>query len=162
MAKMGQAEEGILEIQKGLSDWLVTGTRFRGSYYHFLLADAFRTAGEVEQGLDVISSTIKNYEKSVSVRFGSSLHRLKGELLAKQDRFQAEAEAEFRRALDMAHRQKAKFDELQASKGLARLWQMQGKKDEAREILANIYGCFTEGFDTPNLKEARELLEELS
>ncbi len=91
------------------------------------------------------------------------LLRLKGELLlgqavpAVQD-----AEACYQKAIDLSRRQSAKSSELRAAMSLSRLWQNQGKKDEARQMLAEIYGWFTEGFDTADLKEAKALLEELS
>ena len=94
--------------------------------------------------------------------YEAELHRLKGELLlalpGEQD---AEAEACFRRALDVARRQQAKSLELRAAMSLARLWQQQGKQAEARALLAPVYGWFTEGFDTADLQEAKTLLEEL-
>jgi predicted ATPase len=81
-------------------------------------------------------------------------------LLAQGD--DAEAEASFHRAVEVARRQQARSWELRATTSLARLWQKQGKREEARRILAEIYGWFTEGFDTADLIEARTLLEELS
>ena len=94
--------------------------------------------------------------------YEAQLHRLKGELLlalpGEQD---AEAEACFRRALDVARHQQAKSLELRAAMSLARLWQQQGKQAEARALLAPVYGWFTEGFDTADLQEAKTLLEEL-
>jgi predicted ATPase len=90
------------------------------------------------------------------------LSRLQGELtLARSAEQQTEAGACFRQALDMARRQQAKSLELRATMSLARLWQRQSKRTEARELLAMIYGWFTEGFDTADLQEARALLEEL-
>jgi predicted ATPase len=88
--------------------------------------------------------------------------RLQGVLLLRQPETpQAEAEARFQRALDVAHRQQAKSLELRAAMSLGRLWQQQGKRDEAHDLLAPIYGWFTEGFDTADLQEAKALLEEL-
>jgi len=90
------------------------------------------------------------------------LYRLQGELLLRQAIPDApQAEASFQQALAMARRQQAKSLELRAAMSLARLWQRQGKRDVARELLAPIYGWFTEGFDTPDLKEAKALLAEL-
>ena len=93
----------------------------------------------------------------------AELHRVKGELLlARTPADQAGAEESFRNALEVARRQRAKFWELPAATSLARLWQQQGLKDEARELLAPIHEWFTEGFDTPALKEAKALLDELT
>ena len=93
----------------------------------------------------------------------AEIHRLRGVLLLRQPGTpQAEAEAWLQRALDVARRQEAKSLELRAAMSLSRLWQQQGKRDEARALLAPIYGWFTEGFDTADLQEAQALLEELS
>jgi predicted ATPase len=93
----------------------------------------------------------------------AELHRLHGELLLRQAVPEAQAaEACFQRALDVARHQQARWWELRAAMSLGRLWQQQGKRDEARALLAPIYGWFTEGFDTADLQEAQALLEELS
>jgi len=92
----------------------------------------------------------------------TELYRLQGELLLRQALPDApQAEASFQQALAMARRQQAKSLELRAAMSLARLWQRQGKRAEAHELLAPTYGWFTEGFDTPDLKEAKELLDDL-
>ena len=90
-------------------------------------------------------------------------HRIKGELLLLRGEAKAEVEAEacYHKAIELARQQQAKSWELRAVMSLCRLWQRQGKREEARQLLAEIYGWFTEGFDTPDLKDARELLEEL-
>jgi predicted ATPase len=98
----------------------------------------------------------------------AEIYRLKGELLLKdkggrrKDESEAEAEACFWQAIEIARRQEGKSLELRATVSLARLWQQQGKKDQARRMLADIYGWFTEGFDTLDLQQARALLHELS
>jgi predicted ATPase len=93
----------------------------------------------------------------------ADLYRLKGELLLAQSvENRAEAEAYFRRALEVALRQSAKAFELRAATSLARLWADGGRRDEAHELLAPVYSWFTEGFDTQDLKEARALLDQLS
>jgi predicted ATPase len=92
----------------------------------------------------------------------AEIYRLRGALLLRRSKAkQAEAETWFRRALDVACRQQAKSLELRAATSLARLWRDQGKHAEARELLAPIYGWFTEGFDTSDLKDARKLFDEL-
>ena len=91
------------------------------------------------------------------------VHRLEGELLlARSPSDETQAEASFREALEVARRQSAKSPELRAATSLARLWQRQGKRDEARDLLAPVYAWFTEGFDTKDLREAKALLEELA
>ena len=103
--------------------------------------------------------------------YEAELHRLKGELLlaagagvgpVREPPPQTEAESCFRQALDVARRQEAKSLELRAALSLSRLWQQQGKRDAARELLAEVYGWFTEGFDTADLQEARALLAVLA
>jgi predicted ATPase len=91
------------------------------------------------------------------------LYRLKGELLLQQSSDnQAEAETCFHHALDIARNQQAKSWELRAATSLARLWQQQGKREEARQVLAAVYDWFTEGFDTADLQDAKSLLDELA
>jgi predicted ATPase len=91
------------------------------------------------------------------------MHRLKGELLlARSPSDPTQAEVSFREALEVARRQSAKSFELRAATSLARLWQRQGKRDEARDLLAPVYAWFTEGFDTKDLRDAKALLEELA
>ena len=93
----------------------------------------------------------------------AEVYRVRGELLVLDPKPDvAKAEAYFNRALDVARKQRAKFWELRGAISMARLWRDQGKRDEARELLAPIYGWFTEGFDTLDLKEAKTLLDELS
>jgi predicted ATPase len=95
--------------------------------------------------------------------YKAELHRLQGDLLLSQSASNSiEAEARLQQALEVACRQEAKSLELRAAMSLSRLWQQQGKRDEARELLAPIYGWFTEGFDTADLQEAKALLEALA
>jgi predicted ATPase len=116
----------------------------------------------IEVGLTVLAEMLGEVDTN-GLRFHEAeLHRLKGELLrARVSDDHMEAEGCFRQALDLAHRQEAKSLELRAAMSLSRLWQHQGKCTEARELLAPIYGWFTEGFDTADLQEAKLLLEEL-
>jgi predicted ATPase len=93
--------------------------------------------------------------------YEAEVYRLKGELLQQSAKQQGEAEESFHQALDVARRQQAKSWELRATMSLSRLWQCQGKRDEARQLLTQIYNWFTEGFDTADPKEAKALLEEL-
>ena len=109
-------------------------------------------AGRLDDGLSALTPTL-----------GAEMHRLKGELLLRQDTTNVtEAEQCFRTATETARRQSAKSLELRATMSLARLLEKQGRRDEARAMLAEIYGWFTEGFDTADLKDAKALLDELS
>ena len=113
--------------------------------------------GQIEEGLRVAEEAL-----AISRR-NAGLYRVKGGLLLRRSaEHHAEAESCFRQALEIARRQGAKSLELQAAMSLSRLWQRQGKYTEARELLAPIYGWFTEGFDTMDLQEARALLEALT
>ena len=156
----GQMEEGIAQMHQGLKILKATGTEAYQTYCLSFLADVYSKAGKVEEGLKVLTEALALVEKSDERFFEVELHRLKGELLVMQDEVQAEAC--FRQAIDIARRQNVKFFELRTVMSLSRLLQKQGKQKEARKLLANIYGWFTEGFDTPILKEAKALLEELS
>jgi predicted ATPase len=127
------------------------------------LAEAFLNAGQAEEGLAVIAEAQEFVTKTGERQCEAEVHRLKGALLlARSPSDQAGAEASFREALEVAHRQSAKSLELRAATSLARLWQQQGRKQVARELLAPVYDWFTEGFDTQDLKDAKALLEELA
>jgi predicted ATPase len=122
------------------------------------LADgrATEAAGSLDGALALSEQTGESY-------FDAELHRLKGErFLGMPEHSDAEAEQEFRRALEIARLQEARSFELRAATSLARLWQCQGKRDEARNLLAPVYDWFTEGFDTQDLKDAKALLGELA
>jgi predicted ATPase len=125
------------------------------------LAEAQAKAGYPEEGLATLTEALALVEQSDERYCEAELYRVKGELLLAQGD-EAEAEASLHRAIEVARRQQAKSWELRATVGLCRLWRKQGRIDEARRMLAEIYGWFTEGFDTPDLKEAEALLEELS
>ena len=127
-----------------------------------LLTLAYAKAGRAEEGLAVQAEALEVVHRNGERLSETGLYVLKGWLLlARSGDNQAEAESCFRHAIDIARRQSAKSSELQAATSLSRLWQQQGKKDEARQMLAEIYGWFTEGFDTKNLQEAKAFLEEL-
>ena len=126
------------------------------------LAEAYGKAGQVEEGLAALAETLAVVNRTGERFYEAEAHRLQGELLRMQGADLGEVEACFRQAIQVARQQQAKSWELRAVMSLCRLWQEQGKREEARQMLAEIYGWFTEGFDTPDLREARVLLEELS
>ena len=125
-----------------------------------LLAAACEIAGQVEEGLTLLDDALQIVEKTGERWFAAELNRQKGELLLRQGHTEG-AGALYRKALSIARRQEAKLWELRAAVSLARLRRGQGRHAEARDLLAPIYGWFTEGFDTPDLKEAKALLDEL-
>jgi predicted ATPase len=125
------------------------------------LAEAQAKAGHPEEGLTTLAEALALVEETNERYCEAELYRLKGELLLAQGD-DAEAEASLHKAVEVGRRQSAKSWELRATVSLSRLWQEQGRIDEARQMLAGICGWFTEGFDTLDLKEARAVLEGLS
>ena len=132
------------------------------SQFLVLLAEAYGKVGQIEKGLSVLAEALTMVNKNGERWWEAELYRLKGELLlalATDNRL--EAETCFHQALHVAHHQQAKSLELRAAMSLARLWQRQDKHVEAQQLLTEVYGWFTEGFDTVDLQEAKALLEEL-
>jgi predicted ATPase len=136
-----------------------------------LLAEASGLLGQPEGGLAALEEALTLLEQTGERYYEAELHRQRGELLllcaakgqpAQDSREQHEAEACFQHALDVARQQRAKSLELRTAMSLSRLWQCQGKRQEAYDLLAPIYGWFTEGFDTADLQEAKTLLHELT
>jgi predicted ATPase len=168
LAQQGLAEEGIALIHEGLAAARATGAGLYYPYHLAMLAEARGTAGHFEEGLTVLTEAIALVESTEEQVYEAKLYRLKGELTLNQSRvqglqfsFQQQAEEYFQKSMEIARRQEAKSLELSATLSLSRLWQQQGKKAEARQMLAEIYGWFSEGFDTADLKEAKALLEQL-
>jgi predicted ATPase len=150
-------------MRQGLAALQATGGEVRRQLFLPLLAEAYGGIGQSEEGLNVLAEALSAVEKTRGRFYEAELYRLRGELLlARSAEHHTEAETCFRQSLNIARRQQAKSWELRAGLSLSRLWQQQGKGDEARELLAEIYSWFTEGFDTADLQEARALLEELS
>jgi predicted ATPase len=163
LAAQGQGAEGIAQIHKGLVALRATGAENFRPYFLALLADAYGKMMQVREGLALLDEALALVNKTGERWPEAELHRLKGELLLSlSGDNHAEAEECLRQALDVARCQHTKSLELRAAMGLSRLWQQQGKRVEARQLLAEVYGWFTEGFDTADLQEARALLEELS
>jgi predicted ATPase len=159
----GQAQEGITQINEGLMTYRATGAEALRPYYLALLAEAYRTTGEPHAGLTVLAEALTVVDTTGARWYEPELYRLKGELLLQQSSDnQAEAESCFHHALNITRNQQAKSFELRVATSLARLWQQQGKRQEAYDLLAPVYGWFTEGFDTADLKDAKALLDALS
>jgi class 3 adenylate cyclase/predicted ATPase len=159
----GQVEEGMAQMQQGLAAWRATGAEVLRPYGLALLAKASAKLGQPEAGLTLLAEALAVTNDTGEHRWEAELHRLKGELLlARSAEHDTEPEACFRQALDIARRQQAKSWELRAAMSLSRLWQRQGKRDAARQVLAEVYGWFTEGFDTADLQEAKALLDALA
>jgi predicted ATPase len=132
-------------------------------YYLALLAEACGNGGQADEGLRVLAEALAAAHETENRLYEAELCRVKGELLlARSTEHDMEADTCFRQALEIARRQQAKSWELRAAMSLSRLWQQQGKRAEARQLLAAIYGWFTEGFDTADLQEAKAWLETLT
>jgi predicted ATPase len=157
--KNGDVAEGILLLRSGLAASHTIGA-WR-PHNTALLAAACEIAGQVDEALSLMDEALHVVERTGERWLAAELTRHKGQLLQRQGHDET-ADELFHKALCIAEEQKAKLFELRASTSLARLWRDQGKRTEARDLLAPIYVWFTEGFDTPDLKEAKALLDELA
>jgi predicted ATPase len=183
LASVGRVEEGIAHMRQGLAALRATGTELLRPYHLALLAEACGRGGQIEAGLGALEEALMAADQHAERFYEAELQRLKGELLLRtgvgvdstptasqnghaagigetgQSPRQLAAEACFQKAFDIARRQGAKSLELRAGLSLVRLWRQQGRQVEARELLAPIYGWFTEGFGTADLQEAKALLD---
>jgi predicted ATPase len=183
LAEQGQGEEGIQQLHQGLTAWRAIGTEVARPGFLASLAEAYGKTGQAGEGLTILAEALATVNRTGERFYEAELYRLKGELTLQQESQKAkvkeqkskiaeprslnpdpqvEAEACFLKAIEIARKQQAKSLELRAVTSLARLWQRQGKRDEAHQLLFEIYNWFTEGFDTKDLQEARALLHELS
>jgi DNA-binding winged helix-turn-helix (wHTH) protein/predicted ATPase len=163
LAMRGQSAAGLAQLHQGMTAILATGQELGRPFCLVLLAEAAGQVGQVDEGLRLLAQALMAMEESRRGDLLAEAYRLRGELLLRQAVPEAvQAEACFQQALDIARRQQAKSWELRAAVSLARLWRQQGKRAEARELLAPIYGWFAEGFDTADLRDAKALLEELA
>jgi class 3 adenylate cyclase/predicted ATPase len=163
LAHQGQAQEGIEQIAQGLMNYRATGAEVMQPYFLALLADAHGTMEQPEAGLTALIEALTLTDTTGERWYEAELYRLKGELLLQQSvSNHTEAESCFHHAIAIAHNQSAKSWELRAATSLARLWHQQGKPNEARQVLGDVYGWFTEGFDTADLLEAKALLDILA
>jgi predicted ATPase len=161
LAMLGQVQEGVAQMREGMAAHQSGGLRLYLSRVLGSLAEAQAKAGQPEEGLTTLAKAFAFVEETDERHWEAELYRLQAELLLMQGD-DAEAEAGFQKAVEVARRQQAKSWELRATVSLCRLWQQQGRVDEARQMLAEVYGWFTEGFDTPDLQEAKALFEELT
>jgi predicted ATPase len=158
----GQGEEGIAQVRQGIAAWRATGAALFVQCFCTMLADVCAHIGHTADGLQALAEAHTLVEQYDERWWEAEICRLRGVLLLRQPGTpQAEAEAWLQRALDVAHRQEAKSLELRAAMSLAHLWQQQDRSAEARDLLAPVYGWFTEGFDTTDLQEAEALLKAL-
>jgi predicted ATPase len=162
LVMQGQGEAGMIQVRQGIASFRVTGSTVFVPYLCTLLAEVSDYLGYTEDGLQALAEAHALVEQHEERWWEAEVHRLRGVLLLRQDVAQQEEAATWlQRALDVARRQQARSLELRAAMSLARLWHHQGKRAAAHELLAPVYGWFTEGFDTADLTEAKALLEEL-
>jgi class 3 adenylate cyclase/predicted ATPase len=155
--------DAIAQAGQAVGIYRATGAKIMLPYYLALLAEVSGKVGRAEEGLNLLNEAQDAVQKTHERWWEAELYRLKGELtLVSAPQDQQEAEKCLQRAIDIAARQSAKSLELRAAMSLSRLWQRQGKTNEARGCLAAIYGWFTEGLDTADLRDAKALLTELS
>ena len=162
MAEQGQGAAGLAQMRQGLVAYQVTGAAVFRPYYLAFLAEASGKLGQAGVGLALSGEALAAVHQTGERFYEAELHRIQGELLlVRSAENHGKAEASLQQALLVARHQQAKSLELRAAISLSRLWQQQGKHAEARQLLADIYGWFTEGFDTADLQEAKALLDEL-
>jgi predicted ATPase len=162
LAGRDETGAGLALARKGWADWAATGARYHGTYYLGLLAQTCVRAGQTDEALELVAMALETVDRMGERWFEAELRRVQGEWLVVHRRQEIQrAEACFHRAMAVAREQNARTWELRAAMSLARLWQQQGKRDEARQLLAPVDGWFTEGFDMADLQGAKVLLEEL-
>jgi adenylate cyclase len=158
--RQGHLEEGITALQNGLERQQEVAELAYRTGLLCCLAEAQAISGHPDEGLQTLVEALELVEQTGERYFEAELHRVRGTLLfARGD--EAGAEASLQKALQVARGQRARSLELRAATSLACIWQKQGKPDQARQTLGAVYSWFTEGFDTPDLQEAKALLEEL-
>jgi class 3 adenylate cyclase/tetratricopeptide (TPR) repeat protein len=166
LAAQGQGAEGIAQMRQGLDASRATGAALDILEVLARLAEAYGQVGQVDEGLHLLAEALAMVGTRGGRRSDAELHRLHGELLLNAEcgvrNAEVAAEECFQQALDVARRQQVKSYELRTAMSLSRLWQQQGKRAEARALLAEVYDWFTEGFDTADLQDAKALLEELA
>jgi len=158
--KNGDVAEGMSLLRGGCAAYRATGAELWMPHYTALLARACEIAGQIEEGLTLLDDALHIVKRTGERWFAAEVNRYKGQLLLRQGQSEA-AEELYRKALSIAEEQGAKLWELRAAASLAQLHRDQGRRAEARDLLAQVYGWFTEGFDTPDLKAAKVLLDEV-
>jgi len=157
-----ELKEGINMIHSGLAILMDIDSWLTYQQHLTLLADTYCKAGKISEGLAVIEEALRMVHEKGFLLEEAEIHRINGELLLMEEGGAEEAQVCFQRAIEVARRLNAKSWELRATLSLCRLWQGQGKREQAREMLERIFDWFTEGFNTPDLTEAKSLLEALS
>jgi predicted ATPase len=171
LTQQGAVETGLTQLRQAAATLQELGGSLRQIDVFAMLAEAYGRGGHLEEGRGILTEALARAHTNGECHYEAELYRLKGELLLQNGKSQGEkgnsqeredAEECFLQAIDVARHQQAKSLELRAAMSLARLWERQGKRGEARDLLAPIYNWFTEGFDTADLQQAKGLLETLS
>jgi predicted ATPase len=163
LAARGEAAKGFPLARKGLAEREATGSSWHQTYFLGLLARIAQDAGESAEALALLDAALAMAASTGERWFEAELYRVRGQcLITHQQGARAAAEACFQHAIEAAREQQARLWELRAATSLARLWADQGRRAQARDLLAPVYGWFTEGFETADLKDAAALLAELS
>ncbi len=158
--RSGDVADGIAVLRTSLTAFRAIGAVAWRPYFFALLARGYAIAGQIEEGVTLLDEALQIVESTGERWCAAELNRHKGQLLLRQGQSEA-AEEYYRKALSIAEEQEAKLWELRAAASLARLRRDQGRRAEARDLLAPVYGWFTEGFNTPDLRDAKALLDEL-
>jgi predicted ATPase len=162
ITEQGRGEEGLKQIQRGFTEHRAAGAEANRSEFLYWLAAAYCATGRPDEALNTLNYALQLAEEHQNLWHEAEIYRFKGEfLLRRRDANPSEALECFERAIEIARKQSAKSWELRATTSFARLLARQGRRDEARTTLADIYNWFTEGFDTADLKDAKALLDEL-
>lgn len=161
LAEQGELATGIAAMRRQIRTCEAIGLGIFRSMTLLFLSTALGAAGEIEEALAVVAKGLAFVAESGEKLWEAELYRLKGELLRQQGADASEVAQQFQQALAIARSQQAKSLELRAAVSLSRLWQAQGRIEEARHRLAEVYGWFSEGFDTDDLIEAKGLLDQL-
>jgi len=162
LALIGEASDSVQTITSGITAWQSTGATVWVPLYLSYLAKAYAELGQIDDAWRCIGEAIKTIETTKERWYEVEVYRMAGEIALKSPERATKAEAYFGQALVIARAQQAKSWELRAALSMARLLSAQGEPDKATDLLAPVYGWFTEGFDTSDLKEAKALLDTLA
>jgi predicted ATPase len=163
IGRHGKAVEGLVFLRQGLEEIRAGGQKVWLPFYLALLAELCTDSGNIEAALEALDEAKRMAEKTGERGWESEIHRLNGEAyLARDSGSDSQAETCFKAGIETARYQGARMLELRSANSLARLWNGNGRQQEVRELLAPLYDSFTEGFDTPDLRDAKALLNELA
>jgi class 3 adenylate cyclase len=162
LSEAGDLGPGIAEMELGRARWQGTGAVLHSTLHHGLLAAARLATGDLERGRADLGAAFAHLDRFGERYFEAELHRIGAAFRRREGAPAVEVETALRRAMKIAEAQGARLWQLRAATDLARLWRDQGRRAEAHDLLAPVYGWFTEGFDTPDLKDAKALLDELA